>query len=326
MNWRKNMMLVVGGGICLVLFIISGYFLVKFRADYMKVSAKVKVAQTRLDQLNQRDPFPSDANVGLAQTNLVKLHAYFKDLMDNLQREQGDVEPIEAADFAPLLEKAKQRLQKRALEAGVKMPDRFGLGFDRYARGDLPSTDAIPRLVVQMKAVEAVLIQLFDARVSEILAMERDVFEAPSGAAEEAAGASRRRGRGASAEAPLAKALQGLPPLETNELYSAERIYVSLTARESSVWQLLNSLAMTRPFIMVSDVKILNPLDLAKRGPAAPVAKPVSGAVAAPGVAGIKPPVVDREDRVVAGREPVKVDLVLEVYRFIGAAPQEGKP
>ena len=324
MNWRKNMMLVVGGGICLVLFIIAAYFLVRFRADYMKVSGQVKVAQARLDQLNQRDPFPSDANVGLSQTNLVKLQTYFKDLMDNLQREQGVVEPIEAADFAPLLEKAKERMQKRALEAGVKMPERSGLGFASYAAGKLPSTDAIPRLVIQLKAVEAVLSQLFDARVSEILAMERDIFESPASAAEEAAADSRRRGRGAAVDTSVTKALQGLPPLATNELYSAERIYVSFTASESSVWQLLNSLAMTRPFMMVSDVKIVNPLDLLKRVGGPPAGKP--GAPAAPlGAAAAKPVVVDREDRIAAGREPVKVDLVLEVYRFSGAAPQEGK-
>jgi len=324
MNWRKNMMLVVGGGICLVLFVIAAYFLVRFRSDYMKVSGQVKAAQSRLDQLNQRDPFPSDANVGLSQTNLVKLQTYFKDLMDNLQREQGVVEPIEAADFAPLLEKAKERMQKRAMEAGVKIPDRTGLGFASYAAGKLPSTDAIPRLVVQLKAIEAVLSQLFDARVSEILAMDRDIFESPAGAAEEAVADSRRRGRGAAAEAPVAKALQGLPPLETNELYSAERIYVSFTASEASVWQLLNSLAMTRPFMMVSDVKIVNPLDLLKRVGSPAAGKP--GAPAAPLSAGAaKPVILDREDRIAAGREPVKVDLVLEVYRFTGAAPQEGK-
>jgi hypothetical protein len=327
MNWRKNMMLVVGGGICLVLFIVAGYFLVKFRADYVKVSGQVKGAQSRLDQLNQRDPFPSEANIGMSQTNLVKLQAYFKDLMDNLQQEQGAVEPIEAADFAPLLEKAKERMEARAAAAGVKMPERSGLGFASYAAGKLPSSDVIPRLVIQLKAIETVLGQLFDARVTEVLAMERDIFESPASAAEEAVADSRRRGRGGATDAPVAKALQGLPPLATNELYSAERIYVSFTASESSVWQLLNSLAMTRPFMMVSDVKILNSLDLAKRATTAPAARPGTGAVAAPAAAaGQKTIPMDREDRVAAGREPVKVELVLEVYRFSGAAPQEGGP
>jgi hypothetical protein len=70
MNWRKNIILVVGGGICLVLIVAAAFMLFRYRSSYAGVASQAQAAEQRLQQLNQRNPFPSEANVLVTQTNL----------------------------------------------------------------------------------------------------------------------------------------------------------------------------------------------------------------------------------------------------------------
>jgi hypothetical protein len=309
MNWRKNIVLVVGGGVALALFIVALVVLLKLQGRYRTVHGELTSAKSRLDALHRRDPFPSQENIAIVHTNQAALSDYMEELRNSLLKEQLETEQIETAEFAPLLEKTSRRLMQRAAVGGVKLPDRFAMGFDRYAAGALPSHGAIPRLVVQLKTVDVICNLLVDARVSEIVNVERTAFE--GGVVEETDAEAvpvftRRRSQQAAAErAPVDTEV---PMAETNELYGVERIKVSFTARDASVWEVLNALARVRAFVTVVDVKIENTIPTTvfteRKPPSAPQA----------GMAVVVHPT--HEERVVSGREPIRVDLVLDVYRF----------
>lgn len=314
MNWRKNIVLVVGGGIALLLLVAVVILLLRFQGQYRTASGELASAVARLQQLNNRDPFPSPENIAVMQENLKAVQASAVALNDTLQRGQLAPEAIEPAEFAPLLERVSKRLGARAAEGGVVLPDKFTYAFARYAAGELPAPAAIPRLVVQLKAIDAVCSLLFQARISELVSIDREVFEAGEASAEteETIDPRRQRRVAAAAAAPTATAVQ-LPPPETNDLYGVERLTITFAARETAAWDALNALARSPLFLAVVDVRVENTAAVAGNiGKKQPPGALGGEQAAAAGLAHYP----SHDERVVAGREPVRVSLVLDLYRF----------
>lgn len=318
MNWRKNMVLVVGGGVAALLIIGALVMLFRLQGGYGTVSSELESALSRIQQLNNRRPFPSRENIALVEKNLEIEKGAALELQAALQRGQLSPEAIEPAEFAPLLERVHKRMVKRAEEAGVALPDAFSFGFARYAAGELPAPAAIPRLVVQLKAVDAVCALLFQSRISQVVSVDREVFEAGETApTDDIADLRARRRQAVTVTTP---AVSRVPAAQTNELYDVERITVSFQARETAAWDVLNALARSPLFTVVSDFSLQNSLaaggGLGKKQP--PTALGGEQAIAA-GLARYP----SHEERVIAGREPVDVSLVIDVYRFSSKLGEE---
>lgn len=124
----------------------------------------------------------------------------------------------------------------------------------------------------------------------------------------------------AEGEAPVV--VSAVPRPAASELYSVERIEASFLARENNYWEALNALARGQPFMVVSDLTIEHqPLPPGAVNPQLP--RPTA---ATPGAAPATPVYLAHEDRVVGGREIVKVSVTLDVYRFGEPAGEEATP
>lgn len=317
MKLRKHMVLIVGGVVALVLLGVALFMLVRFQGAYQDVNRELKDSLQRLDRLYRRDPYPSDENVVMAQSNLVVLHGYFTNLFASLKKDQVEPAKMEPAEFPLLLEKTIRKQMGRAAELGIALPPRFAFGFDRYALGELPGEADVPRLVVQVKMIEELCQALFEAKISEVVSIQRQVFE--QGASEAMAGQRGGRGRGmmmpAMAEpAPVVGAQEWVDP---SGLFSREHFAITFKARDAGIWGVLNELAGSRMFAVVSRVEFVNDNPLPKAVP--------PGGVLPAGSA--KPETVAQESRVVAGRELVQAVVEVDVYRFLGRGqPQEAAP
>ena len=97
---------------------------------------------------------------------------------------------------------------------------------------------------------------------------------------------------------------------------------VSFEAREAAYWDVLNAIAQHPAFMAVADVRLENQLaaegKLGIRQPVAPLGgeRPV----------GLPAQYPMHDERVVAGRENVVVNLTVDLYRFHNAFDQGGKP
>jgi hypothetical protein len=189
--------------------------------------------------------------------------------------------------------------------------------------------------VVQLKTLEALCEMLIDAKVSEIASVRRRVFEQGAASQETPSGDAGRFGRwgpgggGPAPEANPAEATQ-TEVVDPSGLFSIEHYTVEFKCHEKSVWDILNALAKSKLFTVVTSVSVANdnpvPKIVAKAAaPTAPGTMPfVPGTSAAvPGAptsqaAGQIPEVKTQEERVIAGREFVKVVLDVDVYRFLG--------
>ena len=339
MNFRKHMLLIVGGSIALVLLIATLFMLWKFYARYRTVNTGLISTTERLHGLSSgKHRYPCEENVALVQTNAAVLKAYFDDLFDTLKRGQVEPKKMEPAEFPLLLEKTIRKLLSQAAESGVTLPPRFAFGFDPYALGNLPNEEDVPRLARQLRTVEELCGLLYDAKVSDLGAIRRQVFEKlatpSSGASTEMF--SHRRGMEAGPASDQAQP-SAAEVVDPSGLFSKERYTLTFKARDAAVWDILNALARSRIFIVVTDIQFANENPVPKivdPKAAAPVTLPAgtppsgAGAMSGSGLTPLpeaKPKVLGQEERIVAGRELVKIVLDVDVYRFMTKEEAEQK-
>lgn len=345
MNLKKYMVLIIGCGIALLLAIAAAVLLFQQMSANGRAQAELKAALSKLDQLNKRQPYPNQANVDLTASSLASLKAKLLETQNRVRGSQVEPEQIEPAQFGPLLEKTSRQLKQEAASAAVALPENFAFGFGSYTAGAQPLSNAIPRLVIQVKTVAALTRIMYAARVTNILAISRDEFEEGMNRDTPAAGAAasgifRTESRGPSSSGHAAAAyLRDIPEVPSNELYSVERFALEFSGRENSVWEVLNAFVKGPPFIIIRHLT----LDSTTAGAAAaPAAGGRAGTAAAyapemfresmrPGTSGMPSPggvmtnllMTSRDDRIVAGREPVRATLVVDVCRFTSGQGEE---
>lgn len=315
MNWRKNIILIVGGGIALLLLIVALIFLLKSRREYQTANEALDREMQSLERLTRRNPYPSTANIEQVDKNLEALKAATSNLQEVLERGQIKTAKIESAEFAPMLERASKRLYKTAADAGIALPDQFSLGLSRYARGELPAPEAIPRLVIQLKTLDALVQILLQSRIQALVTVERQQFESSGAGASDEPVISRRRAVAQDTQPTTSMTL--LPMPASNTLYEVERFSLTFQARDANVWEVLNQLVRSPMLITVVDVQLAN-MDAAKIGKPVPV-QPIGGEQGAAANAAL--PLQSRypshEERVIAGRELVQAAVILDVYRLV---------
>lgn len=269
---------------------------------YSRKALALDAVTTRLQQLYRRDPFPVAANVNREAENLKDVIDRYNELNELLRNGQINLQPMEAADFMQFLEKSMRKLRDRLKNARIKFPEKYAFGFDKYAGGQLPASGDIPRLVQQLKIIEALCDIIEEAGIAELVAIERENFE-------QARGASASGGRRGAASPEAAVSSDG------DQLMSSQHVNISVKARENAVINMLNLLASRPMFMVVTRVEMTNPLQESNSGgpaSAPAVAARTPGAPGAPGT----PELAARERQVILGREELDVKLGLDVYQF----------
>ena len=337
---KKNLWLFLGGGLTILLLLAAAAFLFLQISAFRRVNATLVTEENRLQQLHRRDPYPSETNVMLMQSNLALLNGYQQQLVDQLR--QGQIEPrtMQPVDFNHYLQTTIRKLITQADQLKISLPQRFAFGFESYYReGRLPAIADVSRLTVQLQTVEALFELLCQIKISEIIALERQVFEQSATAnAEPAAGVIRPRHQ--ESAAPVETEKYPLAPSEAGGLYTREHITLTLQAHDEVILTLLNALASSgtavtnqpKFFAVVSKLSMIATAggEIIKKTPGAPARAGTPPRVATPETS--EEPVQASEDarpheeRIVAGREMVQVLLGLDLYRLNPAAQGKAKP
>ncbi len=307
MTYRKYMPLIVGGSIALALLIAAGVLLARFSGEYNRVQTELERSIRELERLEGREPFPADENVERLRYNLEGMESFLGDLLSDLAEGQVEPQPMERAAFPTLIERTITHLYEEARAANIRLPERFTFGFERYALGALPASEHIPRLTIQVRMIERVCRLLFEAGISEIVSIERTEFDRDRPA--ERDDTLRRR----TVEEPDERDFTQLPR-EERELYSKERIVLTFFSSDPAIWRTLNLLAEDDLFVVVKNAALRNEAELEGRSPLALRRTPREDRPAARDRD--EPRTLAAEERIVAGRERVRVRLELEVYRF----------
>ena len=213
MNWfKENKFLATWLIVTLVGAAVLGFLMFSARSSYAETQQRYDEQSSELSRLQTAAPYPN-------AENLKKMEALRKDhntaittLQKDLAAAEIPLEPTTPEQFQDLLDKSVKRVTTRATELGVTLPkDKFYMGFDRYER-DIPPAEAAPKLGRMLKAMELVVMQLLENRVTELTDLKREPFPeegiAPAGgggAQRDPPGSSGRGSRNEPATAALAR-------------------------------------------------------------------------------------------------------------------------
>ncbi|MEA2068489.1 MAG: Amuc_1100 family pilus-like protein [Verrucomicrobiota bacterium] len=318
MNFQKNKLLIFGGGFFAILLLAEVVFLMLAVGGYNREKGELKRNYRQLEQLHNRNPFPSMENTKDVQENLDRFEYEVGELAAALVRDPFPQEAIEAADFSARAQGVIERFRKRAEQSGVVLPDTLEAGFAPYASGGaVPAAPHVPRLSRQLYSVERVADVLVRSGVDSIDSLTRNVFETETVPVQRA---PRRRPR---REAPPSNVRKPTPlvasEIHAKNLYYIERVGVAFTAGEDVVWRVLDLFAAAPHFMVVSEfthttqsgILAYNP-EAVKRGGEGDdeTLRYLSEGI----LVGKK--ALSRPERIISGNEIVKVALVVDVYNF----------
>jgi len=277
--------LVIGFAICALLVGALFYWRWSVWADARQTFDQVAAERNRLRQL---DPFPHETNYRKLQGYLDSYSAALIKFKEQLKSEVAAAPPLAPNEFQSQLRLVVIATFDRARANNVKLPDRFALGFDEFAK-TMPATAVTPLLGQELSQIQKLINIVLDAKVDSVTSFRRK----PPAAGHRAATAK----PGATAAPPL---------IERNI------VDISFKAAPGAARKALNEItASTGQFFIIRTLYVHNEKD---KGPprekgASPTPAPVAQASPAqPGAAaGLN---------FIVGNEHIEVSATIEMLRF----------
>ncbi len=314
MNWvKKNTFL--AGLIAVVVIVggILGYLTFSAYSNYNAVTAEYDSQVSKLQQLQNRTPFPSDANI----KRYAELAAEYKDEYTNLLAEVGKMQPpletISPQAFQDRLRSVVSEVEAAAQTAGVTLAPEFYMGFDQY-RGQLPGDNAAGALARQLGAVQAVVNALIENRVKSIDSITRTPLPEEGGA-----------------PPPETRNPRDNRPANSREekasVVSAYPFEITFTAEQGRLRQSLNAIVRSSQFFIIRYLTVANsslegppraPVETAYVDPAAEPTPNPDGSMPTPNPEGTQQ-TADPERpalNVIVGRETLTVAARIEMITF----------
>ena len=257
---RSNVILIAAGAVVVVAsgvlaFLAQGKF-----AASSKAEKSIKSNSKKLEEVYQSKLFPSPENVEALKAQAESLSSMRSAFTNELAKFNTPAPQVTPPRFAQVLTALTRSLVDKApIVDGKKcVSPGFAFGFDRYLgpTAMMPEAGDVPRLLQQLYVIanEGIVKELYDAQVSHISAISREVFESGASATPEpeSGGGGRRRGSRASAShgRPVEPSKENF-----NGLFSSQHFRIEFTAHQSAALAFLNGVAsMKKYFCVVTDV------------------------------------------------------------------------
>ncbi|MEI6350864.1 MAG: Amuc_1100 family pilus-like protein [Verrucomicrobiota bacterium] len=308
MNLGKNKFLVglaaalvVGGG-------TFGYLLFDSYSKYSGLNEQYSTLSGELTRLQALPLYPEPANLKKLDAKKDAAEEAVKTLNQQLVPLSFPLEQISPEQFQDQLRVAVSATSEKAKALGVKLPEKFYLGFDNY-RTLPPKAEAAANLGRELKAVELAVNTLIESKVATIDSVIRTPLPEEGEPSKVAAQPSITVGRPAST-APKATPLITKFPFE-----------IQFSAEQSHFRNGLNALVKnSKQFFIVRPVTIKNdvekPLSRAEANPTPKTQLATSVNPGDPAAGAVPPPAEEPALHYIVGTEKVTVGLRVEMVVF----------
>jgi len=303
MKWfqqnRALGMILIGFAICALLVGALLYWRWSAWTDAKQAFDQVAAERNRLQQL---DPFPNDANYRKLQGYLESYTSALDKFKEQLKGEVAPAPPLAPNEFQSRLRMLVIATLDRARANNVKLPDKFQLGFDEFARA-MPDTAVSQLLGQELSQIQMLINTLIDAKVDSVTSLRRTPLNQEHGASptpKPSPAAGRRIATAKPGSTPP-------PPLITRNI-----VDISFKAAPGAARKVLNEIvAYTGQFFVIRTLYVHNEKD---KGPphekgASPTPAPNAGA--SPGQ-----PAAAGALNFIVGNEYVEVSATIEMLRF----------
>ena len=286
-RWLGAFLLVFGTSMLIALILLW-----MARSNCEEAFARFKDATSEWNRLERLDPFPNDDNYKEMQ-NLIGVYRTALDKFEKEIKGHALLEPpLAPNEFQAHLRDALTITTEKARSNGIKLPDKFFLGFDDFA-GALPNPVAAPLLGQELAQVQLLMNILIDARVDGVTEFHRSPLP--------------EEGGGAATSATVVGRLS--PPQPTTLPATVRRSTVDLkfTAAPSVARKVLNEIASANEQFFI--IRTLHVRNEQEKGP------PREGEVTATRV---QPTSAKQPGALnfIVGNEHIAVSARIEIVRF----------
>jgi hypothetical protein len=300
--------ILLASGICILLGAALLYWRWSVWSEAKQTFDQATAERTRLQSL---DPFPNDANYRKLQGYLERYSDALGKFKDELKAEVAPAPPLAPNEFQSRLRQATLAAEERARTNSVKLPDKFQLGFDEFAR-IMPSTAVAALLGQELSQVQMLINILLDAKVDSITAFRRRPLPEERAASATPtpkptpSGPSARGGRVATPRAPAKPAGTPAPTLIERNV-----IEVTFKAAPSAARKVMNEItSSTSQFFIIRTLYVHNEKDKGPPRERTGAPTPAPSPEASPGQQG------GGALNFIVGNEHVEVSATIEMLRF----------
>jgi hypothetical protein len=289
--------LLVVSGICILLGVALLYWRSNVWSDAKQTFDQAAAERNRLQAL---DPFPNDTNYRKLQGYLEQYKAALDKFRDELKTEVAPAPPLAPNEFQSRLRQATVAAEDRARTNNVKLPDKFQLGFDEFAR-TMPSTAVATLLGQELSQVQMFINILLDAKVDSITSFRRHPLPEERGTLP------------TPTPAPGVKAATVAKPgaTPTPKLIERNLVEVTFKAAPGAARKVLNEITnSTGQFFIVRTLYVHNEKDKGPPREKTGASTPPPSTQASPGQQGA--PALN----FIVGTEHVEVSATIEMLRF----------
>jgi len=304
MNWFKENPFLAGlVVITLAAAAVLGYLISQSVSAYSTSCESYTAAIAKLHSLQNKIPFPSEANQKALQAGLDSYSTRIQAFQSQLAKMKIPLdEKITPQQFQDGLRTAVNDIRAKAEAGGVGLPANFYFGFDQY-QSQVPSEQAAPALFRQFRVIQSIVARLVDFKVASVDSIARPPLA-------EELGTQPAASKKSDAQEPVLKKL----PFD-----------IAFTAEQGKFRVAFNSLLGSDQFLVVRSVGIQNTNPQAPSKNAGGSGSQAASNPFSPSTDGSAHGGSDKKSlQVILGRELVKAVLHLDMLDFAEpAAPKK---
>ena len=289
--------LLLVSGVCILLAGALLYWRWSVWSDTKQTFDQATAERNRLQGLN---PFPNEANFRKMRGYLETYKDALDKFKDELKTEVAPAPPLAPNEFQSRLRQATVAAEERARKNNVKLPDKFQLGFDEFARA-MPGTAVAALLGQELSQTQMFMNILLDAKVDSITSFRRHPLPEERGASPTPAPSPGQR--------VAAVAKPGGTP--TPKLIERNVVEVTFKAAPGAARKVMNEItSSTSQFFIIRTLYVHNEKDKGPPRERTGAATPVPSPQASPGQspAGAL--------NFIVGNEHIEVSATIEMLRF----------
>ncbi len=173
MPWiKKNLMLVLGGLVGLVLLGGSGFFLYTQYSREAVVNGELETKRAEWERLNNLAPFPDEKNIAGAKEEAGRLEKLAASLKEHIQSVEIPA-VTDTLSLRVLVETTISDLKKEAEASGVMLPEKFAFTLQKLREMPQIDSNSIPRLAEQIGHISTICRVLYKAKVHSLDTLRR---------------------------------------------------------------------------------------------------------------------------------------------------------
>jgi hypothetical protein len=287
--------ILLASGICILLGAALLYWRWSVWSEAKQTFDQATAERTRLQSLN---PFPNDANYRKLQGYLERYNAALDKFKDELKAEVAPAPPLAPNEFQSRLRQATVAAEARARTNSVKLPERFQLGFDEFAR-IMPSTAVAPLVGQELSQVQMLINILLDAKVDNITSFRRHPLP------------EERRASPTPSPSPGQRVVAAAKPGGTPPLIQPNVVEITFKAAPGVARKVLNEItSSTGQFFIIRTLYVHNEKDKGPPRERTGAPTPAPSPQASPGQQGAG------ALNFIVGNEHIEVSATIEMLRF----------